>query len=233
MKIIIVVIIGVLIYVFLKVINTLFIYINKKYTKWTRRFNLLPAIEFFIWLIYIFWAIDFLFKNKFYYQYLVISLVFILVVFLAWFVVKDFIAGIVFKAQNDLQKNNSIQLGKTSGKIKSQHATHLKVETSSGQIVKIPYSKLNQEIISEASESTTVEEFKFKINVAKNKSKQDIEEKIRFLVINSPWSNLNVSPVIKFLSDNESTFTFEVLINTLNHKHMRLIEESITDQLSV
>ncbi len=115
MKIIIVVLIGILVYVFLKVINTLYTYINKKYSKWTRKVNLIPAIELIVWLIFIFWAVDYLFKNKLYYQYLVISIVIIVVIFLAWFVIKDFIAGIVFKVQNDLQINSNIQLGKIIG----------------------------------------------------------------------------------------------------------------------
>ena len=79
-----------------------------------------------------------------------------MVVFLAWFVVKDFIAGIVFKVQNDLQANNNIQFGKITGIIKSQHLTHMKVETTTGQVIKIPYSRLNQDIISEISDSITV-----------------------------------------------------------------------------
>jgi hypothetical protein len=231
MKIIIVVLIGILVYVILKAINTLSIYINKKYAKWTRKLNLIPAVEFISWLVFIFWAIDFLFKNKMYYQYLVISIVIIVVVFLAWFVVKDFIAGIVFKVQNDIQSNNKIQLGKITGTIKSQHLTHIKVETGTGQVVKIPYSRLNQEIISEISDATTDEEFRFQVQTKKAKSKQDTEDHIRFLIINSPWSNINKSPLIKLISEDEDFFTFEVLINTLNYKHMRQLEKSVTDQL--
>lgn len=232
MKIIIVVLIGIIIYVLLKILNTVYIYINKKYTKWTRKLNFIPALEFITWLIFIFWSIDYLFKNKMYYQYLVISIVIIVVVFLAWFVVKDFIAGIVFKVQNDLQENNNIQFGKIAGTIKSQHLTHMKIETSTGQLIKIPYSRLNQEVISEISDSITYEEFKFKVTTNKTLSKQDTEENIRFLVINSPWSNFNKSPVIKLISDNENTFTFDILVNTLNNKHMRQVEKSVSEQLS-
>lgn len=233
MKILIVLIIGIAVYFLLKVITTANSYLLKKYTKWTHKLNFIPALEFITWLIFIFWAIDYLFKNKMYYQYLVISIVIIVVGFLAWFVVKDFIAGIVFKVQNDLQENNNIQFGKITGIIKSQHLTHMKVETGTGQIIKIPYSRLNQEVISEISDSTSFEEFKFKVNTNKTLSKQDTEENIRFLVINSPWSNFNKSPVIKLISDNENNYTFDILVNALNHKHMRLIEKSITEQLSV
>ncbi len=233
MKIIIVVLIGISVFVLLKVINTLYIYVNKKYTKWTRKFNFIPALEFITWLIFIFWAIDYLFKSKMYYQYLVISIVIIVVVFLAWFVVKDFIAGIVFKVQNDIKSDNNIQFGKISGTIKSQHLTHMKVETTSGQVVKIPYSRLNQEVISEISDSKTAEEFKFQVTTDRTLSKQDTNENIRFMVINSPWSNINKSPVIKLTSENENTYTFDIMVNALNHKHMRLIEKSVSEQFSL
>ena len=233
MKIIIVVLIGILVYVFLKVINTLNTYINKKYSKWTRKLNLIPAIELIVWLFFIFWAVDYLFKNKLYYQYLVISIVIIVVIFLAWFVAKDFIAGIVFKVQNDLQINSKIQLGKITGNIKSQHLTHIKVKTTSGQMVKIPYSRLNQEIISEISDSTTIEEYKFQLQVEKTRSKQETEEYIKFLIINSPWSNFNKKQIIKVIFEDETTFTFEVLVNALNNKHSRQLEKSIMEQMNI
>ncbi|MCF8368867.1 MAG: mechanosensitive ion channel [Bacteroidales bacterium] len=231
MKIIIVLLIGIAVFLLLKALNATNNYFAKQFAKWTQKINLAPAVEFIVWLIFIFWSIDFLFKNKLYYQYLVISIVIIVVIFLAWFVVKDFIAGIVFKVQNDLQFNSHIQLGKITGTIKSQHLTHLKVETSLGQVVKIPYSRLNQEVISEILDSSMVEEFKFQVQSGKGKSKQEIEDMIEFLVINSPWSSSNSSPIIKLISEKEDKFTFEVQVNTLNHKHMRQLEKSITAQL--
>ncbi len=232
MKIIFVVLIGILVYLFLKGLNTFYNYIKKKYSKWTGKFNIIPVIEFISWLVYLFWVNEYLFKSKSYYQYLVISLVIIILIFLSWFVAKDFIAGIVFKVQNDLQTNSNIKIGDIEGRIKSHHLTHLKIVTTSGQVIKFPYSRFNQEIVSEISDSTTVDEFKFQLQTRKTESKQKSEENIRFLVINSPWSNINKSPVIKFLSENETSFTFEVLVHALNNRHMRQIEKSITEQLS-
>jgi len=231
MKIIIVVIIGILVFVFLKALNTLHVYVNRKYKKWTRKLNLIPAVEFISWLIYIFWAIDFLFKNKLYYQYLVISIVIIVVVFLAWFVVKDFIAGIVFKVQNDLQTKSNIQLGAICGVIKAQHLTHIQIETSAGQILKVPYSRLNHEIISEISDTTSNEDFKFQIQIKKTKNKKETEDLLNFHIINSPWSNFNIKPVTKLLSEDENLYTFDVTASTLNHKHMWLLEKSVKEQI--
>jgi hypothetical protein len=232
MKIIIVVIIGILIFVFLKALNTLYVYVIRRYKKWTRKLNLIPAVEFISWLIFIFWAIDFLFKNKLYYQYLVISIVIIVVAFLAWFVVKDFIAGIVFKVQNDLHTNSNIQLGAISGVIKSQYLTHIKVETAAGQIVKIPYSRLNHEVISEISDAASNEDFKFQVQIKKIRSKKETESLLNFHILNSPWSNFNKKPVLKLFSEDESHYTFDITASTLNHKHMWLLEKSLKEQLS-
>ncbi len=232
MKIIIVLLIGIAVYVLLKAVNALNKYIYHKYAKWTQKFNFVPAMEFIMWLIFIFWANDFLFKNKSYYQYLVLSLIVIVVVLLAWFIARDFIAGIVLRVQNDLQTNNNIQFGNTEGRIKSQHLTHLKIVTPTGQIVKIPYTRLNQEIVSEISDSTAIEEFKFQIQAKKTMSRQDMEEKIRFLLINSPWCNFNKIPVIRLISESEDLFVFEILVNALNQKHILQLEKSIGEQLS-
>ena len=232
MKILIVLLIGIAVYLLLKVVNSLNKYINYKYKKWTQKFNFAPALELIILLIYFFWANDFLFKNKSYYQYLVLSLILAVVILLAWFIARDFIAGIVLRVQNDLQTNNNIQFGNLEGRIKSQHLTHLKIVTTTGQIVKIPYSRLNQEIISETSDSASIEEFKFKIRSKKTISRQDAEEKIRFLLINSPWSNYNKTPDIRLFSENDDFFVFEILVNVLNQKHILQLEKTIQEQIS-
>jgi small-conductance mechanosensitive channel len=161
----------------------------------------------------------------------VISIVIIVVAFLAWFIVKDFIAGIVFKVQSNLQLNNTIQVGNVSGIIKSLHPTYLKLETSTGQMVKVPYSRLNHEIISEISEAKTKEGYKFQLQIRKIKGKQETEDRLNFLIINSAWSNYNRKPILKLVSENDTHYTFEVTASTLNHKHMWLLEKSVREQL--
>ncbi|MEZ5195514.1 MAG: mechanosensitive ion channel [Bacteroidales bacterium] len=231
MKIIVVLIIGVALFLLLKVLGLFKNYLVRKYSKWVRKFNVLPAIELITWLLYVFWANDFLFKEKSYYQYLVASLVIILVAFFAWFLVRDFIAGIIFRVQNDLPANKNIQLGSINGKIKSKHLTHLIVETTDNQMVKIPYSKLQQEVVSELSDSQGADEYKIMLTVKKNVTKAQIEEKIRILILNNPWSNFRKKPMIKLLSEDDTNYSFEIKVNTMEHKHMRLLEKSIIDQL--
>ncbi len=100
-------------------------------------------------------------------------------------------------------------------------------------MVKIPYSRLNQEIISEISDSATIEEYKFQLRVEKTRTKQETEEYIKFLILNSPWSNFNKKQIIKVISEDETTFTFEVLVNALNNKHSRQLEKSIMEQMDI
>jgi hypothetical protein len=232
MKILIVLFIGIAVYFLLKGLNIVKRYLINQRVKWIQKFNFIPAIEFVSWLVFIYWAIEYLFQDKMFYQYLVISIVIIVVGFLAWFVVRDFIAGIIFKAQNNLQVNKMIQLGEVRGRIIAQKSTHLTIETTGGQIIKIPYSKLNQEIISEISDSTINEEFKFQFQTKKTKGKQETEEEIKYLLINSPWINFNITPILKLISEDNTFYTFEVTAGTLNHKHMWLLEKSIRKQLS-
>lgn len=232
MKIIIVLIIGVALFIMLRVLGILKKHLVLKYSGWTRKFNVLPAIELITWMLYIFWVSDFLFKDKFYYPYIVISLVIIIVALFAWFLAKDFFAGIIFRIQNDVLANNNIQLGSISGRVKSQHITYLTIETSNNQLVRIPYSKLQQEITSKFSEAQETDEYRFVLVVNKGLDKSEIEEKIRILIINSPWCNFRERPKIKLITEDKKTFSFEIRVNTLSQKHLQLLEKAINEQVA-
>ena len=143
-----------------------------------------------IWIAYVFWATDFLFKTKFYYQYLIYALILIVAGFLAWFLLRDIFAGIIFRVMHNLKNGSYVRAGDLSGQIKSQQLSYLKILTADGQLIRVPYSKISREVITELAQPGALEEHILRLLVDLSIGTPNAAESlIRDVILNSPWSN--------------------------------------------
>ena len=197
------------------------------YPRWNIRANLLTATEFIVWLIYLFWAIDHLFREKFYFHYLVLAIIFIVVGFLSWYLLSDVIAGVVFKSKHNLKIGSYISAGNIKGKIVSQHITFIKFKTEDGQLLRVPYSKINHSVIAEMTYTEASRKHVINLQIENEISKKEAESLIRQAILNSPWSNLNEEPAINFIHSHEKGYVFEVMLFSTNMKHMKFIEMAL------
>ncbi len=197
------------------------------YPRWNFITNNLAAIGFIIWLGFIFGAIDYLFSDKFYFQYLVLAIIFIVAGFLSWFLFSDIIAGIIFKTKHNFKKGSHISAGEFSGQIYSQNITYLKLKTEDGRVLRVPYSRINSAVISEMTHAESLKEHSIHLEISNKTSKPKAETLIRETIFNSPWSNLNEEPSIKLIKENENNYVFELMLFSTNLKHMKFIESAL------
>ncbi len=187
--------------------------------------NLTMPIELIIWLGYIFWAVDFLFKKAFFYPYLIYILIIIVVSFLTWYLFKDIFAGIIFRIKHNLIPGSYIRAGEITGQIKSQQLTFMKIMTGDGQIIRMPYSMIILEAITELAYPGAPEEHTLHLIVDFSAGRtDDAESLIRTVILNSPWSNLKEDPIIKFLKENEQGYLFEVTLPSINRNQIKFIQ---------
>ncbi len=182
-----------------------------------------PIIELLATLLIFFWAIDYLFSEKSYYQVLILSLVISSIILISWFVARDLIAGLVFRMQNNLPRGASVQFGKTKGKLLQMRSTHIIIETNEGQIVKMPYSRVANEIISEYPVEGVREDSKLKLNISKKMSWSETEGLLRKTLLNTPWRLMNADPIINLLSDEGQHYIIQVFVKTRNKEHANRI----------
>jgi small-conductance mechanosensitive channel len=234
MKIIIALIIAALFFLFLKVIKLVLKSLLKRYTKLNSIENLIIATELIIWLTYIFWMTDFLFRGKFYYSYLVYTMILIIAGFVAWFLLKDIFAGIIFRFKHNLKTDSYVRAGNLSGRIKSQHLTYIKILTDNGQIIRVPYSRIIHEVIAELAYPGAPEEHIMHLRVdLSTGNKSTAESLIRVVVLNTPWSNFKEEPVIKFIKENNEGYFFEISLLSSNRRHIEFIEMALDEMPSI
>ncbi|MBU1008830.1 MAG: mechanosensitive ion channel [Bacteroidetes bacterium] len=205
------------------------------YACWNFRINFLFAFELVIWLVYVFWATAYLFAGKFYYNYLVIGLIFVLVGLISWYLLRDLIAGVIFKTRHNLKPGANIIAGAYAGMLKSQHTTYITIRAENGMLLRVPYSKLNQEVIAEIAQNNAGESHKVQLQLENGMDKNQGELFIRQAILNLPWSSLKEEPSIRWIGLSGEYHVFEVMLYSVDKNRMKHIELAlaITDGLRV
>ncbi len=230
MKIIMVLITGIAILALSTTTRILLNKISQKYLSWKKLHKLYPVIGTALWTGFVFWGTGILFRDKIFYPYVVLGMVLVVVGLITWFFIRDVFAGALFRMQNDLKQDDFIKIGDISGLIKSTRLTHLEITSDNGQIIKIPNTRLNQEFISGTTTHEGMEEFNIQLSIDKRSTKPEIEEKIKTELANSPWCNFKLPSVIKLKKEDDSSYTYEVQIYTLNHQHLRMVEKTLENK---
>lgn len=192
---------------------------------------LFPVIEFVIWALFLFWVLFHLFEGEFYYPTLIISLILVLVGLISWFVVKDFMAGLIFKTENVFRVNNTIRIADNQGIIRRLGYLSLDLENENGELEKIRYSKLSGQRVVKPNPTEALKKYTFSLAYPNNIPVSKAMYAITHHILNAPWSAVSKMPVIQNAGSNEKAYHFEIAVYALNPSHADAIEMYVKKQL--
>ncbi len=194
----------------------------KKWLKWMPLFGLIFSF------IILFWAVHYLFQNRLYYNVIIISIIIVLSLIIGWFLLKDIFAGIIFRIQNNYAQGEYVQFGAISGRLHELQLTHISLNTQDGKAIRIPYSRLGNEIISVKLETKSYENNRFELSVKSKYTKNEAEERILTILNNTPWRLGNSLPLVNFVKEDKDWYTFEIHVQVRNQKHLNHIKDSLS-----
>ena len=223
MKFLIVILILVLIAFSLKVLSLLLRRVSENSSIGKKITSFEPLTALFVWIIFVFWAVNFLFYDKTYYNFIVFTLIVLVILAVSWFFIKDFVAGISFRVQNNYSPGDNVQFGKISGRLDKLFLTHVSIYTSEGRLVKIPYSRLSNEIVSHKSTSGYSGNSKFIFKAPKNKPIGELKKSINSILMASPWRLPSRTPMVTLKSESEDVFEFEIQFETRSNQHLEYV----------
>jgi hypothetical protein len=224
MKIIIVILAAAVIFLGIRIIRLGIKYLLKLKPGFNFPWKIIMVAEFMIWSIFVFRSTDFLFRGKFFYQYIIVSFIVIFLGLLTWFFIRDIFAGFIFRIKYSLKTGTYISAGNINGQIKSQQLTSIRLKTDDGLIHNIPYTRIIDEVITELGFRGTPEEHILQLQADVTLGRTKAEELIRTALLSTPWNNLKEEPIIRFLKENEKGYFFEIKLFSVRMKHIKLIE---------
>ncbi len=188
--------------------------------------SLLPVAELILWVAYAFWGVH-IFFGKYRYFDLVIGVMVILgIVAIAWFVFRDFMAGVLLKAEKALEPGQTIKTPFAEGKIRQLGSRAIVLINDQGELVKIPYSRLSNEIFVLPPDTEDSLPHHVDIVIPDNKNPDELRNRIRENLIAMPWVLLPI-PEIALIKGKDGTLKLHVMFYTHIRSHAAIVEEKL------
>ena len=157
---------------------------------------------------------------------LLIILLFVLF-FISQFFVKDFIAGLLFKASKEYRIGDQITVDNIVGRIERFTKTQLKVKDADGNNSYIPYSLLLSKSKNVEQASEKINAHTFTVNLKNDKGFEEDVEHLKRYIKGLAWIYPSFEPVIDLLEENEKSYKLNVTIYAFDKKYYRKIEKAV------
>jgi small-conductance mechanosensitive channel len=192
--------------------------------------RILSGIEAIVWVAYAFWAIERIFVDSLYSSVATLSLLAVLGVLLAWFVIKDWVAGVVLRVQDVYESDQFLELGERRGRVTRLGHLTIEIEHENGDRVKIPYSRISGQIHSIHHPDALSNYYRFRIVVPRPVSVADASLALRTAILNTPWSSSNRPIRINLLDTTQETHTFEAVVYATRQSFAQSIEDAVRQE---
>ncbi|MFZ1290593.1 MAG: mechanosensitive ion channel domain-containing protein [Melioribacteraceae bacterium] len=224
LNIITIVVLGLLLFFFLQIIKKYFI-VRLSISKYQQLYFL---VEVIIWIIFGSWILRTFFKDSIYYSIGIATGFTIAAVWFAWFVAKDFIAGIVFRLNDTYKKGNLLILtDNLQGYIENINYLTIDLSTPNGEIIKIPYSKIQGKIHKKSLITKSTQPFQMEIKVPQKNTLEITKNKLRRIILISPGVKVNSEPKIQLKKEEENNWIFEISVYLINESYLNVVKANI------
>lgn len=220
--------------------------ITRRQNRWLWVGNALYVVEFALWMIWLFQALNSVIGRSQVYPFVTVGLAFLLLILLSWFVLRDIIAGIIFRLQHVPRINQSIRIipvsdnrsgeetlngySHTTGRIVHLGITSLVLENGVGEQIKMPYSTVVNQSIAQYEASEFIKSYEFSLQLPKSATKDHLIKELRRQILLLPWSSTKQSPVIQWREENEQHYNFDILVYSLSTDYALQIENYLIQQ---
>ncbi len=211
---------------FIYFIFRLFQYLNKRFViKLNQKKNLRKLIyflEFITWIFYVSESIKYFAENNTVIAGSLAIILFVVIGWTAWFVVKDYVVGLYLKWNDTYKVNEVIEIDGQSGRIIKLSSRNAILEISPLHTINVSYSKLFTKQVIKTGLTDLNANTSFTIKLSKEFQNIDHLKLVRDYILQLPWTNLKHEPLV--IVENQEKNTFEIRISA------SLIDESYAEK---
>ncbi|WP_299459670.1 mechanosensitive ion channel family protein [uncultured Microscilla sp.] len=186
--------------------------------------RLLPVVEGIVWFSWVIWGVQGVFNNKLVYTLIILGIMLVIIVALSWFAIRDFIAGVVLKLEGAFTIGERIKVQALEGRVKELGYFGVKLENFRGEIISIPYHTVSGVTRVQPKSSEAIKNHSFQLDLPKRYTPTESIDKLRELILNTPWASVTKRPYIKLSKENEVDYTFEIIIYSLHPRYFQKTE---------
>ncbi len=186
----------------------------------------LPVIELVAWVAFSFWGVFLVFGDQLYYD-LIVALMAILVIFgLAWFVFRDFLAGIMLKTEKALQPGQVIKTPIAEGKVTKMGFLSMELINDAGETVNVPYSRLSNQLFIIPPKNEDSLPHQAEIVLASSQASEQTKEKAIKYLMALPWV-ISPAPSVQIIKTRDGRHALYLTFYTYMRTHAVVVEEKL------
>jgi small-conductance mechanosensitive channel len=223
--------IGLLLFLGLRVVQKgLSVYTRKKQMNSVIN-RLFPMFEFSAWILFVVWSAKQVFQTGTGAFVLLLALLASILIWTGNFVVRDWIAGIVFKAEGRYRLDDIICIYDTQGRLTHLGYRSLTIETPDGSAVEIPFSALaRKNAIKKIPKENAC--CLFTLSVPAQEPFQEVRQRLQTLAWCAPWSSIIHKPQIRVITLQENHYTVEVAAFVIDPVYAPEVEAYVKQHLN-
>lgn len=183
-----------------------------------------PVLEMLVWLSFIYWALEQILVKSLYFTVFFVTISVIGLFWIGWYAARDYIAGIILRAQDIYETGHQLVVGDIVGKIIKLGYLNIDLQKEDGVILKVPYSKIAGNVHYNKNENKLVSTYKFSLKISSEAVINGAVEKIRKSVLNSPWHAAHISPQINKISERNNITDLEIVVSTFGMKSLEKLQ---------
>lgn len=154
-------------------------------------------LEIIVWIMFIIWAFKTILEDSIYYTIIVVTIFLSIAVWVTWFIVRDFVAGLVFKFNDDYKKGQLLEVNNFKGFIERINYLNIDLISNEGEVIKIPYSKIQTNIHKKSVLDKNTIRHNFQLQFPLSVSFDNIKEEIINEILLTPGIDLSKEPIVK------------------------------------
>ena len=226
MNLLIFVITGLLLIILFRVLNQIAKVLIKKTRLRKGALRILPLAELVAWTAFSFWGVFVIFGQHHYYDLIVVIMAILVVFGLAWFVFRDFLAGVLLRSEKALYPGQIIKTPIVEGKVRKMGFRGMQLINDKGETVTVPYSRLSNQLLIIPPEKEDSLPHQVKFSLPPKMASESIREKVYTQLVAMPWV-ISPAPEVSMEKSEDSSHVLHVTYYTYTQTHAVIVEEKI------
>lgn len=219
--------IAVALYLILRFISTNFRILTAKRNLRKVFLKIFPVVQMFSWMVYAFWVFDRIFIGTVAYPILIGSIIILMVVLFGWYFLRDFISGIILKAENALETGQQIQTFEVSGTLKKLGYRTMEIVNSEGEHLIIPYSLLTSQKIFKPAETSIWTDQLIRLKISSAFPSETIQKMLKIRILEMPWVVSDESTKLIITHDDSNNYLAEIHLHLLRPEMAMKTKENL------
>ncbi len=187
MKIVLAIILALSIAVLLRALSY-FIKIGTRDKSWHHyTLQLLPWVTVLIWVLYVFWIVQYFLQGTTVYPVVITSLSLLIIILFSWYVARDFFAGVVLRSDHALETGMKIKTDYLSGTISHLGYISIEIIDQEGERKQINYHVIIKHNVVKITDNGRGKSQTVKVRIPQYFGAQNIEQMLTRKLLEFPW----------------------------------------------